>query len=88
MRFGDGEVSPKNLLRIMGTTLAISFFAEVMFWALFRFTVPWYGVTVLLLLFMYASESDLNYQDRVAQRLWMDQVDERLAALERERTRS
>ncbi len=63
MRIGEGTVNSANVLRIMGVTLGIAAVIDIVT-SLIGFRIPWYGTTSVLTLFMYACESDLNYQDR------------------------
>ena len=85
MRFGEGQVNSRNVFRICAVTLFVSFAVEVLSYLLFHANIPWYSVTILLVLFMYACESDLGYQDRVVQQKWMEEVERHLRS---ERTQS
>lgn len=61
---GLAMVNAANVLRIVATTLAISAAVDFVSGYL-GYRVPWYATTALLTLFMYACESDLNYQARL-----------------------
>ncbi len=63
MQIGNGTVNGSNVLRIMGMTLGVAAVIDIASGYL-GFRIPWYATTSVLTLFMYACESDLNYQDR------------------------
>jgi hypothetical protein len=62
---GNGTVDASHVARTVGVTLAIA--AAIDFLSgYFGWRIPWYATTSVLTLFMYACESNLNYQDRLA----------------------
>lgn len=71
-------VNPRNVARIMGMTLAISIVIDAATHFFLGFRFPWYAVTALLTLFMYACESDLSYQNRVFWDEWKKKVESKI----------
>lgn len=82
MRLETGSVNVSNVAKIIGKTLGIAIVLDLLTSHFLGWRIPWYSTTAVLTLFMYACESDLAYQNRVAEVEWAETTEKRLGKLE------